>query len=88
MRQAEAIAETMKGAGPTTGSAPPAEAQGLVDQIQQAFPGASVNVGPGASAGPREDQVAQLERLARLRDSGGLSDEEFSAAKRRILDGD
>jgi hypothetical protein len=37
---------------------------------------------PGDSDG---DRLAQLERLARLRDSGALTDEEFAAEKRRLL---
>ncbi len=35
---------------------------------------------------PAEQRVAQLERLAQLRDSGVLSAEEFAAEKKRILD--
>jgi putative oligomerization/nucleic acid binding protein len=35
---------------------------------------------------PEERRVAQLERLARLRDSGVLSAEEFAAEKSRVLD--
>jgi hypothetical protein len=38
-----------------------------------------------AAESPREQRVAQLERLARLRESGVLSDEELAAEKRRIL---
>lgn len=34
-----------------------------------------------------EDRTAALERLARLRDQGALTPEEFEAEKRRILDG-
>lgn len=32
-----------------------------------------------------DDRLAQLERLAKLRDSGALTDEEFAAEKRRLL---
>ncbi|MQA76162.1 MAG: SHOCT domain-containing protein, partial [Solirubrobacterales bacterium] len=38
---------------------------------------------PAAGADPR---VAELERLAGLRDSGALSEEEFAAEKRRLLE--
>lgn len=44
---------------------------------------------PSAPAGAsgKDSQVAKLERLAALRESGALSDEEFSAAKQRVLHG-
>ncbi|MGB0969347.1 MAG: SHOCT domain-containing protein [Mycobacterium sp.] len=35
----------------------------------------------------KDSQVAKLERLAALHESGALSDEEFSAAKQRVLHG-
>jgi hypothetical protein len=38
-----------------------------------------------AAESPREQRVSQLDRLARLRESGVLSDEELAAEKRRIL---
>ena len=34
------------------------------------------------------DIVEQLERLAELREKGAISDEEFAAAKQRIIDGE
>jgi hypothetical protein len=43
---------------------------------------------PGAgppSADPGEDRVARLERLARLRDSGVLDENEFAAEKQKVL---
>lgn len=49
---------------------------------------------PGAPGGPppppppvtpANDRLAQLERLARLRDSGALTEREFEAEKRRLL---
>jgi Short C-terminal domain len=36
---------------------------------------------------PADDAVDQLERLAELREQGVLSEDEYAAAKRRILDG-
>ena len=45
---------------------------------------------PGASAAGEDDQIddrlEQLERLAKLRDSGALTDAEFEAQKKQILD--
>jgi len=38
-----------------------------------------------AAAAPPVDTVAQLRELAQLRDDGILTDEEFSAQKRRLL---
>jgi hypothetical protein len=37
------------------------------------------------SAGGEDDRLAQLERLAKLKDSGALSEEEFEREKARIL---
>lgn len=39
------------------------------------------------SSGGSEDQIAQLERLAKLRDSGALTDAEFEQQKAKILGG-
>jgi hypothetical protein len=38
-----------------------------------------------AAAGPGDDLVAQINQLAQLHQQGILSDEEFSAAKQRLL---
>jgi len=40
---------------------------------------------PAAPAAPEADPVAQLRELAKLRDDGILTDEEFAAEKRKIL---
>jgi hypothetical protein len=66
-------------------------------QVQQAAPvasapAASFSMGaPAASAGPVDDSpptlIEQLERLAKLRDSGALSPEEFEQQKRNLLGG-
>jgi hypothetical protein len=60
--------------------------------LQQAMPGAQVQVegAQGAGAAPPEaaggdDRVAQLERLAKLKESGALTDTEFEREKARIL---
>ena len=39
----------------------------------------------GGAASGADDRLTQLERLARLRASGALTDEEFDAEKRRLL---
>ena len=39
-----------------------------------------------AAASPQEQRVAQLERLAQLRESGVLTDEELAEEKRRVLE--
>jgi len=39
----------------------------------------------GTDPDPQDDLVQKLERLTALRDSGALSDEEFLAAKGRLL---
>jgi hypothetical protein len=40
---------------------------------------------PASAAAPEPDYVGELERLARLRDQGILSDDEFEAKKKQIL---
>ena len=40
---------------------------------------------PGAQAPSEDDQMAQLEKLGQLHDSGVLTDEEFAAKKKQIL---
>jgi hypothetical protein len=60
---------------------------GMEDQVRQAMEMAQQYMGqvPGAAMPAGEDRIAQLERLAKLRDSGALSDEEFEAEKARLL---
>ena len=38
-----------------------------------------------ASAGPTDENLAQLEKLAQLKDQGILTDEEFQQQKRKLL---
>jgi hypothetical protein len=40
-----------------------------------------------AAAAPAPDLMAQLQQLAQMRDAGILSDEEFAAAKAKLLGG-
>ena len=40
---------------------------------------------PPPAASPAEDATSEIERLAALHDAGSLSDDEFAAAKQKIL---
>jgi uncharacterized membrane protein YebE (DUF533 family) len=57
------------------------QAQAAYAQTQAAPPPAAPGPAPAAPA----DSTAELERLAKLHESGALNDEEFAAAKSRIL---
>ncbi|WP_018334112.1 SHOCT domain-containing protein [Actinomycetospora chiangmaiensis] len=54
---------------------------------QDAWAAERVAPAPAPAAAPpaEDDTVAQLRQLGDLRDRGVLSDEEFAAAKRRVL---
>jgi Short C-terminal domain len=87
-QQAEALAAQLNQGG-APGTAGGADVGGIVEALQQAMPGAQINVG-GAGAQPAspaggDDTVAQLERLSKLHESGALTDEEFAKEKARIL---
>lgn len=60
----------------------PAAARKVLEALQAAH-GAEP-----AGADDAEDRIAQLERLAKLRESGALTEAEFEAEKGRILRGD
>jgi hypothetical protein len=78
--QAEAIAAQMNGAHTPSGD--------LVDQLRAAFPGAQITVNShevDMADFTGGDSVERLERLAALHRSGALTDEEFAAAKARLL---
>jgi Short C-terminal domain len=91
-QQADALAAQMnQGGGPLVTQAGGADVSEIVTALQQQYPGAQIEVdgaqmsaGPPAEAGG-DDRVAQLERLAKLRDSGALSEDEFEREKARIL---
>jgi hypothetical protein len=92
-RQADTMAAGMGAQGtvaPTGGPLPP-QVAGIVDQLQQSFPGARITTagaGAGGAADPvGEDRLVALERLADLRDRGVLSAEEFEREKARLLGG-
>ena len=66
-----------------------AEQDAYNEQAQAAY--AATQAPPPAYAAaapapaPEADPIAELERLARLHESGALSDDEFAAAKARVL---
>jgi hypothetical protein len=57
------------------------QAQSAYSQTQAAPPPAAPASAPVAPA----DSTAELERLAKLHESGALNDEEFAAAKSKLL---
>ena len=59
------------------------QAQAAYAQTQAAPPQAAP--APAAPAPAPTDSTAELERLAKLHDSGALTDEEFAAAKSKLL---
>ena len=65
----------------TTGS-PAGVAQGIAERMRQ---GRVATAGAPATAAGGDPRVGEIERLAGLRDSGALTDEEFAAEKARIL---
>jgi hypothetical protein len=62
----------------------PLDLGGMAGSIAGAVTGVFRQSGGGAE----EDRLAQLERAQRLHESGALTDDEFTAEKRRILDAD
>ena len=93
-QQAAQLAAQMNQGGAGSGQvvAGGADVNEIVQALQQAMPGAQIQVGdaevvgpPEQAAGGADDRVAQLERLARLRDAGALTEQEFEREKARIL---
>src|SRR3954454_2277091 len=79
--QARALAASMNRGGASAGNE-------LVDQLRAAFPGAEITVSshqPNLADLTGGDAIERLERLAALHRSGALTDEEFAAAKARLL---
>jgi hypothetical protein len=91
-QQAEALAAQLNqgGAGGSVVSAG-GDVNDIVEALQQAVPGAQIQVGDAEvvsgqdSGGDDDDRLAQLERLAKLKESGALSEQEFEREKARIL---
>jgi hypothetical protein len=97
-QQADAMAAQMNQGGQLPGAEGQVVMGGdvsdIVQQLQQQYPGAEITVEGGdaaglggASAAPSggDDRVQQLERLAKLKESGALSEQEFEREKARIL---
>jgi hypothetical protein len=55
------------------------------EYTQQQTAAAMQGVDQAAAAPPAEDPFAQIEKLSQLHASGALTDEEFAAAKAKIL---
>jgi hypothetical protein len=100
--QAERMAEMLRQQpGQPGGGAVPPEMTGMVEQLQQMFPGAVVSGGPGPGpAGPGPgmppvqvvanrsggDPVERLAKLAQLRDAGIVDQAQFEQLKAQILE--
>jgi uncharacterized membrane protein YebE (DUF533 family) len=64
------------------------QAQAAYAATQQAPPQQYAQPAPApapAAAAPADDTTAELERLAQLHQSGALTDDEFAAAKSKLL---
>lgn len=64
-----------------------APSENPVDPYPQGVPRPSRQAGPPPPGGPDDSLPVALERLAALHSTGALTDAEFAAAKRRILEG-
>jgi Short C-terminal domain len=97
-QQADALAAQMNhgaGVAPGVTGAGGGDVNQIVEALKQAYPDAQVNVqggdasalagATGATSGGGHDHVAQLERLAKLKESGALTDAEFEREKAKIL---
>ena len=60
---------------------------GAQDPDQEGYAEPEYAPPPPPAAAPAADPVERLSELARLRDQGALTDEEFTSAKARILAG-
>jgi hypothetical protein len=60
-------------------------AQGLAGRMREARERRVAAATPPVAASPDEQRVSQLERLAKLHESGTLTDEEFAAEKAKLL---
>ena len=64
-----------------------AQAQAEATVAQAAPPPQEVQYAPPPAPAPEEDMIAQLERLGALKAQGILTEEEFAAAKEKLLAG-
>jgi hypothetical protein len=93
-QQAEALAAQLNqgGGGPVVSAG--GDVSEIVAALQQQYPGAQIEVQGGevfgqpatpSSAPDEDDRLAELERLAKLKESGALTEQEFKREKARIL---
>jgi hypothetical protein len=61
------------------------QASAAYEATQAPAPPPQPGYAPAPAAAPPADAIAELERLARLHESGALTDQEFAAAKARAL---
>ena len=61
--------------------------QGVADAQAQQYAAPPVQYAAPVQQAPAPDMMAQLQQLAQLHDSGALTDEEFAAAKQKLLAG-
>jgi hypothetical protein len=59
--------------------------QGAADAQAQQYAAPPVQYAAPVEQAPAPDMMAQLQQLAQLHDSGALTDEEFAAAKQKLL---
>jgi len=65
-----------------------ADQQAQIEQMQSQQPAAQPPVAPAPASAPAgNDLTTKLNQLAQLHASGVLSDEEFTAAKQKVLAG-
>ena len=85
-RIGRAVARTAVVAGTATAvSGRVAQKQADKQADKEATQQAAAAPAPAPAAEPEVDPVAEIERLGALRDKGLLTDEEFAAAKAKIL---
>jgi hypothetical protein len=90
-QQAEVLAAQLNQGGSGQAVSGGGDVNEIVAALQQQFPGAQIQVGDGqvvsgaGAGGDDDDRIAELERLAKLKDSGALTEEEFEREKARIL---
>jgi hypothetical protein len=90
-QQAEALAAQLNQGGGGSVVSTGGDVNQIVEALQQAMPGAQIQVGDGqvvsgaGAGGDDDDRIEELERLAKLKESGALTEEEFEREKARIL---
>ena len=84
-KAAEQQAEAQADAAAVQSQQDIAEMQAQMQQMQAQQAAAAVPAAAPAAAAPGGDMMAELQKLADLKAAGILSDEEFAAAKAKIL---